>query len=624
MKKEFKSSSKRVLDLMINSIYTNKEIFLRELISNASDALDKLDFLSLTDKSIEKDSKLKITIERNENERTLTISDNGIGMDENELENNLGTIAESGSLRFKEENIKDKDSEIIGQFGVGFYSAFMVSKKVEVTTKKYGCEPLKWVSEGIDGYTITKANKDSNGTSIKLYLKDDKEDEDYSKYLDEYTIRSLITKYSDYIRYPIEMEVTNRKLKDSSDSEYETVKEIITLNSMVPLWKKDKKNISEEDYNNFYTSKFMDYEKPIKVIHNNVEGLVSYKSLLFIPSHAPFDYYYKDYKRGLELYTNGVLIMEKCEELLPDYYGFVKGIVDSDDLSLNISRETLQNDKKVKAISKALETKIHNELKDMLDNDFENYKKFFNVFGPQLKYGAYNMYGMNKDKLKDLMIFYSQSKKDMITLDNYVHNMKEGQESIYYASGDTIDKIDLLPQVEQVKNKEYDILYLTNYVDEFVFQVLGEYEGKTFKNVASESLNLDTEEEKEKLDKFNKKYKDLLDYMKDILKDDVSDVRFTDKLTKHPVCLTTNGELSTQMEKVLNAMPEANNVKATTVLEINNKHKIVKKLNELYNTDKKELTKYVKVLYSQSRLIEGLAIENPTEISSIICDLISK
>jgi len=624
MKKEFKSSSKRVLDLMINSIYTNKEIFLRELISNASDALDKLDFLSLTDKSIEKDSKLKITIERNENERTLTISDNGIGMDENELENNLGTIAESGSLRFKEENIKDKDSEIIGQFGVGFYSAFMVSKKVEVTTKKYGCEPLKWISEGIDGYTITKANKDSNGTSIKLYLKDDKEDEDYSKYLDEYTIRSLITKYSDYIRYPIEMEVTNRKLKDSSDSEYETVKEITTLNSMVPLWKKDKKNISEEDYNNFYTSKFMDYEKPIKVIHNNVEGLVSYKSLLFIPSHAPFDYYYKDYKRGLELYTNGVLIMEKCEELLPDYYGFVKGIVDSDDLSLNISRETLQNDKKVKAISKALETKIHNELKDMLDNDFENYKKFFNVFGPQLKYGAYNMYGMNKDKLKDLMIFYSQNKKDMITLDNYVHNMKEGQESIYYASGDTIDKIDLLPQVEQVKNKEYDILYLTNYVDEFVFQVLGEYEGKTFKNVASESLNLDTEEEKEKLDKFNKKYKDLLDYMKEVLKDDVSDVRFTDKLTKHPVCLTTNGELSTQMEKVLNAMPEANNVKANIVLEINNKHKIVKKLNELYNTDKNELTKYVKVLYSQSRLIEGLAIENPTEISSIICDLISK
>ena len=624
MKKEFKSSSKRVLDLMINSIYTNKEIFLRELISNASDALDKLDFLSLTDKSIEKDSKLKITIERDEKERTLTISDNGIGMDESELENNLGTIAESGSLKFKEENVLDKDSEIIGQFGVGFYSAFMVSKKVEVLTKKHGCEPLKWVSEGIDGYTITKANKESNGTSIKLYLKDDNEDEDYSKYLDEYTIKSLISKYSDYIRYPIEMEVDNRKLKEGKDNEYEDYKEVITLNSMIPLWKKDKKSINEEDYNNFYTSKFMDYEKPLKVIHNNVEGLVSYKSLLFIPSHAPFDYYYKDYKRGLELYTNGVLIMEKCEELLPDYYGFVKGIVDSDDLSLNISRETLQNDKKVKAISKALETKIHSELKNMLDNDFENYKKFFNVFGPQLKYGAYNMYGINKDKLKDLMIFYSQSKKDMITLDNYVHNMKEGQESIYYACGDSIDKIDLLPQVEQVKNKEYDILYLTNYVDEFVFQVLGEYEGKTFKNVANESLNLDTEEEKEKLDKFNKKYKDLLDYMKEVLKDNVSDVRFTDKLTKHPVCLTTNGELSTQMEKVLNAMPEANNVKANTVLEINNKHKIVKKLNELYNTDKKELTKYVKVLYSQSRLIEGLEIENPTEISSIICDLISK
>ena len=614
MKKQFKSSSKRVLDLMINSIYTNKEIFLRELLSNASDACDKLAFLSLTDKNLKMDSELSITIERDKENKILTISDNGIGMNEEELENNLGTIAESGSLKFKQENKDDKDSEIIGQFGVGFYSAFMVSSD----------EAYLWTSEGIDGYTIEKSNKETNGTSIKLYLKDDNEDENYSKYLEEYTIKSLVTKYSDYLRYPIKMEVENRKLKENSKDEYEDVKEIITLNSMIPLWKKNKKDITEEEYNNFYSSKFMDYEKPLKVIHNNVEGLVSYKSLLFIPSHAPFDYYYKDYKKGLELYTNGVLIMEKCEELLPDYYGFVKGVVDSDDLSLNISRETLQNDKKVLNIAKALETKIHNELKDMLDNDFENYKKFFDVFGPQLKYGAYNLYGINKDKLKDLMIFYSVNNKDMITLDKYVENMDENQKDIYYACGETIDKIDLLPQVEQVKNKKYDILYLTNYVDEFVLQTLQEYNGKTFKNVASESLDLDTKEEKEEIEKFNNDNKDLLSYIKEILKDEVSDVRFTNKLTNHPVCLTTSGTLSTQMEKVLNAMPENNNIKASMILEINEKHPIVNKLKDLYKNDKEELTKYSKILYSQSRLIEGLSIDNPTEISSLICDLISK
>ena len=625
MKKEFKSSSKRVLDLMINSIYTNKEIFLRELLSNASDALDKFAYTALTNKKINNDGNLNITIERDEKNRILTITDNGIGMNEEELENNLGTIAESGSLKFKEENKGDKDSEIIGQFGVGFYSAFMVSKKVEVLTKKAGEEKaLLWSSEGVDGYTIEPAVKVKNGTSIKLYLKDDNDDENYSKYLEEYTIKSLVTKYSDYLRYPILMEVENRKLKEGSKDEYETVKEIATLNSMVPLWKKNKKDITEEEYNNFYSSKFMDYEKPLKVIHNNVEGLVSYKSLLFIPSHAPFDYYYKDYKKGLELYTNGVLIMEKCEELLPDYYGFVKGVVDSDDLSLNISRETLQNDKKVLNIAKALETKIHNELKDMLDNDFENYKKFFNVFGAQLKYGAYNMYGINKDKLKDLMIFYSVNNKDMITLDKYVENMDKDQKEIYYACGETIDKIDLLPQVEQVKNKKYDILYLTSYVDEFVLQVLSEYEGKTFKNVANESLDFDNEEEKKEIEKFNNDNKDLLDFMKETLKDDVSDIRFTNKLVNHPVCLTTNGELSTQMEKVLNAMPEGNNVKANMVLEINEKHPIVKKIKELYKNDKEELKKYTKILYSQSRLIEGLSIDNPTEISSLICELISK
>ena len=624
-KREFKTESKRVLDLMINSIYTNKEIFLRELLSNASDALDKFAYTALTNKKISNDGNLNITIERDEKNRILTISDNGIGMTEEELENNLGTIAESGSLKFKEENKGDKDSEIIGQFGVGFYSAFMVSKKVEVITKKAGEDKaLIWTSEGIDGYSIEETKKDGNGTIIKLYLKDDTDDDNYSKYLEEYTIKSLIKKYSDYLRYPILMEVENRKLKEGSKEEYEDIKEIETLNSMIPLWKKNKKDISEEEYNNFYSSKFMDYEKPLKVIHNNVEGLVSYKSLLFIPSHAPFDYYYKDYKKGLELYTNGVLIMEKCEELLPDYYGFVKGVVDSDDLSLNISRETLQNDKKVLNIAKALETKIHNELKDMLDNDFESYKKFFDVFGAQLKYGAYNLYGINKDKLKDLMIFYSVNNKDMITLDKYVENMDKDQKEIYYACGETIDKIDLLPQVEKVKNKKYDILYLTNYVDEFVLQVLNEYGGKSFKNVANESLDFDNEEEKKEIEKFNTDNKDLLDFMKETLKDDVSDIRFTNKLVNHPVCLTTNGELSTQMEKVLNAMPEGNNVKANMILEINEKHPIVKKLTDLYKNDKEELKKYTKILYSQSRLIEGLSIDNPTEISSLICELISK
>lgn len=624
-KKEFKSSSRRVLDLMINSIYTNREIFLRELLSNASDALDKLAYLSLTNKNIKNENELCITIERDLENRTITICDNGIGMNKEELENNLGTIAESGSLRFKEEQKGNKDSEIIGQFGVGFYSAFMVSKKVEVVTRKADdSKAYKWTSEGVDGYTIEEVNKQTPGTEIKLYLKDNKEDEDYNKYLEEYTIRSLVTKYSDYLRYPIKMEVENRKLKEGSKDEYEDFMEVITLNSMIPLWKKNKKDIKEEEYNNFYSTKFMDYEKPIKIIHNNVEGLTSYKSLLFIPSHAPYDYYYKDYKKGLELYTNGVLIMEKCEELLPDYYGFVKGIVDSDDLSLNISRETLQNDKKVSLIAKAIETKIHNELLDMLKNDFENYKKFFENFGAQIKYGAYNMYGINKDKLKDLMIFYSCNKKDMITLDEYVSNMKSDQKDIYYAVGDTKEKIDLLPQVEQVKSKEYDILYLTDYVDEFVLQILQNHNEKEFKNVTNESLDLDTEEEKKKIEKLNTDNKNMLDFIKETLSEDVISVRFTNKLKTHPVCLSNDGNLSAQMEKVLSAIPNTETVKAQMVLEINENHPITNKIKELYEIDKEELKKYAKILYSEARLIEGLSIENPTEISSLICELISK
>ena len=625
-KREFKSSSKKVLDMMINSIYTNKDIFLRELISNASDALDKLSYLALTDKSINiLPSSLEINIKANKEDRTLTISDNGLGMNEEDLENNLGTIAESGSLKFKEDNKDSKDAEIIGQFGVGFYSAFMVAKKVEVFSKKYNeNDGFLWFSEGADGYTISKCAKENIGTTIKLYLKDDTDEENYTNYLEEYTIRSIIKKYSDYIKYPIKMEVTNRVLKEGSKDEYETVIENQTINSMIPLWKKEKKDITNEEYENFYSSRFNDYEKPLKVLHNTVEGNVSYKSLLFIPSHAPFDYYYKDFKKGLELYTNGVMIMEKCEELLPDYYSFVKGVVDSQDLSLNISRETLQNDRHVLAIAKTLETRIHNELLDMLKSDFDNYKKFFDAFGSQIKYGVYNMYGVNKDKLKDLLIFYSSKNEKFITIEDYVNSMDEKQENIYYACGETIDKINLLPQVEQVKKKNYDILYLTDYLDEFVLGVLNEFNGKKFKNVADSSLELDTEEEKEALNKINEDNKEMLDVIKKELGEDVERVRFTNKLATHPVCLTTEGEVSVEMQKVINAMPGDDKVKAKMVLEINENHPISDKLKDLYKNDKDELKKYAKVLYSEARLIEGLSIDNPTEISNLICDLLSK
>ena len=626
-KKEFKSSSKRVLDLMINSIYTNKEIFLRELLSNASDAIDKLVFTSLTDSSVSVNrDDLKIVIERDKDARVLKISDNGIGMDEAELEHNLGTIAESGSLKFKEENKDQKDTSIIGQFGVGFYSAFMVAKKIEVISKKYNADKAyKWTSEGADGYTTQSCDKEETGTTIVLYLKDDTEDDNYSNYLEEYTIRSIVSKYSDYLKYPIMMEVENSRLKEGSKDEYETYKEMVTLNTMVPLWKKDKKDISEEEYNNFYSSRFTDMDKPLKVIHTSAEGLSSYKALLFIPSHAPYDYYYKEYKRGLELYTNGVLIMDKCEELVPEYYSFVKGVVDTDDLSLNISRETLQSDKHVLAIAKGLETKIHNELKDMLTNDFESYKKFFEAFGSQIKYGIYNMYGMNKDKLKDLLVFYSKDKGDLITLDEYVKNMKEGQENIYYASGESVSKIDSLPQVEQIKKKGFDILYLTNYLDEFVISVLREEDGKTFKSVSDSSLDLDTEEEKKANKKLNEDNKDMFKTMEDVLNNQVKGVRFTNRLKNHPVCLISEGDVSLEMEKVLNAMPNGDNVKANKILEINENASVAKKIKELYKDGKTdELEKYTKILYNQARLIEGLSVENPTELTSLICEIMSK
>ena len=625
-KKQFKAESKKLLNLMVNSIYTNKDIFLRELISNASDAIDKLYYKSLTDKKIKlnKDD-FKIRIDVDKKDRTITISDNGCGMNQEELENNLGTIAKSGSLSFKEENANQNDVDIIGQFGVGFYSAFMVSDDVEVISKTYGNnKAYKWKSTGEDGYTIEESSKDEVGTIIKLHLKDDSDDVKYSEYLEEYKIRMIVKKYSDYIRYPIVMEVENRVLKKDSKDEYETVLEDDTLNSMLPIWKKDKKDITEDEYNNFYTEHFYDYEKPMKVIHTSVEGLCSYNAILYIPSHTPFDLYSKEYEKGLQLYANDVLIMDKCPDLLPDYFNFVKGVVNSQDLSLNISREMLQQDKNVGIIAKNIEHKIKSELEKMLANDRENHKKFFDNFGRQIKFGVYDNYGLNKDKLKDLLLFYSSKEKQFVTLKEYLNKMSKEQDSIYYACGETIDKIDLLPQVELVKDKGYDILYLTDYIDEFVVKTIMEYEQKKFVNICSKDLDLSTDEEKEKLKKTNEKAKKMFDLMKEDLNSEVEEVRYTDRLKKHPVCLTNEGEISVEMEKVMNAMPTDDKVKAKTILEINKNHPIVKKLEDLYKNDKEKLKEYTKIIYAQARLIEGLSIDNPTEISNLICDLISK
>lgn len=625
MKKEFKTESKKLMDLMINSIYTNKEIFLREIISNASDAIDKLHYESLTNKDIKVNKKnFEIRLTPNKEARTLTISDNGCGMSKEELENNLGTIAKSGSLNFKEENEHKKDIDIIGQFGVGFYSAFMVSQKIEVISRAYGSdEAYSWTSSGIDGYTIEKAVKDSYGTDVILTLKEDTEDDSFSEYLEDYRLKGLVRKYSDYITYPIKMEVTHQHLKEGSDSEYETHTELETLNDMVPLWKRDKKKIKQEDYDTFYSDKFMDYEKPLKVIHTSAEGLVSFNALLFIPFHAPYDFYTKNYEKGLQLYSNGVLIMESCSDLLPDYFSFVKGVVDSPDLSLNISREILQQDKNLKLIAKNIETKLIKELTSMMKENREDYEKFFKAFGANLKFGIYDQFGMNKDKLKDLLLFYSSEEKKMVTLQEYVSRMKEGQEGIYYACGETTGKIDLTPQVEQVKDKGYEILYCTDYVDEFALQTLMTYEEKKFLNVAKDNLNLDTDEEKEEVKKLNEDNKDMFTMMKETLPD-IKEVRFTNRLKSHPVCLVSEGNISIEMEKVINAMPTDEQIKAEKVLEINKDHKIAKKLEHLYETDKDALKDYTKILYAEARLIEGLPIDNPTEITSLICDKLAE
>lgn len=623
-KKQFKAESKKLLDLMINSIYTNKEIFLRELISNASDATHKLYYESLTNKNIKvKKKDLEIRLIPNKDNRTLTIVDNGIGMNEEELENNLGTIAKSGSLLFKEKMTDDKTTAIIGQFGVGFYSSFMVSDEVEVISKAYDSDKAyRWISKGADGFSIEEVPYDKTGTKIILHLKENNEDNNYDEYLEDYVLERLVKKYSDYIAYPIKMKVETTTEKDGKE---EKKVEDKTLNSMVPIWKKQKSSVKAEDYNSFYTDKFYDYEAPLKVMRSEVEGRCSYTTLLFIPSHAPYNYYSKDYEKGLELYSKGVLIMDKCADLLPDYFSFVKGIVDSEDISLNISRETLQDNYQIKLIAKSLESKIKKELEKMLKNDREDYEKFFKDFGMQLKVGIYESYGMAKDTLQDLLLFYSSKEKKMVTLDEYVSKMSDDDKTIYYACGETVDKIDLLPQVESAKEKEKDILYLTDYLDEFVFKVMMSYKDKNFVNVASSDADLESVEEKEELKKVNLEYKDMFTKMHDVLNNGVNEIEFTHRLKSHPVCLTSKGDVSVEMQKVMDAMPTDTGVKASTVMEINEDHPIADKLKSLYeNKDYETLEKYSKILYAEARLIEGMSLDNPTEISNLISELLAK
>lgn len=624
-KKMFKSESKKLLNLMINSIYTNRDIFLRELISNASDALDKVYLESLTDKKIKVDKdKLAINIGYDKEKRTITITDNGIGMTDNELDDNLGTIAKSGSEAFKESLDKgSKNIDIIGQFGVGFYSAFMVAKKITVDTKSVKSDKsYLWESSGIDGYSVNVSNKKDNGTVITLYLKDDTDEVKYSDYLDENKLKELIKKYSDYIRYPIKMEVTKHVEDSKNKDKFIDKKEIETINTMIPLWKKDKKDVKQEDYDNFYMDRFNDYEAPLYTITSNVEGDATYKALMFIPKKAPYDFYTKDYEKGLALYSSGVMIMDKCSDLLPDYFSFVKGVIDSEDVPLNISRETLQKSYSVRVIAKSVESKIRKELESMLKNDREKYKEFFKVFGANLKYGVYDKFGTNKDKLKDLIMFYSAKKQDLITLKEYVDAMSKEQDSIYYASGETVDKIDKMPQLDQVKDK-YDILYLTDYVDEFALTALQEYEGKKFVNVLSDNFDLSSKEEKEKNDKMNKDSEKMFEDMKKVLPG-VSEVRFSNKLKEHPVALSVKGDISIEMEKVFKSMGTDMPINAEKVLEINENHKIAEKLKDLYKNDKDEFNKYTKILYSEAALMAGVTLDNPTEISDLIVDLLAK
>lgn len=630
--KQFKSESKKLMDMMINSIYTHKEIFLRELISNASDALDKLYFRSLTDNSVGiAPDDFEIRLEIDKDARTLKVIDNGCGMTEEELDKNLGTIAKSGSFDFKQENEKKDNVDIIGQFGVGFYSAFMVSDKVMVESKAFGSdEAFRWSSKGTEGYTIVPCDKETVGTTITLQIKENTDDENYDEYLDQYRISALIKKYSDYIRHPIRMEFATKEPIETDDKdkvpEYRDVTELRTLNSMIPIWKKAKNEIKPEDYNNFYKDKFYDYEDPVRVIHTKTEGQATYSSLMFIPKRPPFDYYTKEFEKGLQLYSKGVLIMDKCADLLPDYFSFVKGLVDSEDLSLNISRETLQHDGQLKLIAKTIEKKIKSELEKMLKDERETYEEFFKSFGIQLKFGVYNDYGMHKDTLKDLLLFRSSNEKKYVTLKKYVERMKEGQDTIYYACGETDEKIEMLPQTDAVKDKGYEILYLTENVDEFALKMLGEYDGKKFMNICDDNLNLDSEAEKKELEAENTAAKDMFDAMKKSIGDSINAVRFTRKLKNHPVCLTSEGGISLEMEKVLNSMPNAeqSKVQAKLVLEINAEHPIAEKLKTLYNDDKDMLGKYAKLLYGEACLIGGKSVPDPAEHSALVCELMTK
>lgn len=626
--KEFKAESKRLLDMMINSIYTHKEIFLREIISNASDAIDKLYFKSLTDTSVGmKKSDFAINIAIDKENRTLTVSDNGIGMTEEDLENNLGTIANSGSFAFKKDNDLGDDVDIIGQFGVGFYSTFMVAKEVTVVTKAFGNDQAyKWTSDGVEGYTIEECDKpDGAGTTITLKLKDDTDDEKYSTYLDQYQIQSLVKKYSDYIRFPIRMEVEHTHYNEEG-KEPEVHKAIETLNSMTPIWKKNKSELKDEDYNNFYMEKFGDYEPPVAHIHSKNEGVATYDALLYIPARAPFDYYSKDYEKGLQLYSSGVMIMEKCADLLPDWFSFVKGVVDSEDLSLNISRELLQQDRQLKIIAKNLEKSIKNELAKLLKNDREKYEKFYSVFGLQFKFGIYQSYGAANETLKDLLMFPSSFDGKNVTLKEYVSRMKEDQKEIYYACGETKERIEMLPQLEKIKDKGYEVLYFTQDVDEFAIKVMINYDGKPFKSISDADLDLDTEEEKEEAKKLDEENKDMFAFMQEAIADKVKTVRLSKKLKTHPVCLSSDGSITIEMEKVLNAMPQndGNKVKAEKALEINPNHPIFEKLKDLYANDKDKLKDYAKLLYDQALLIEGMSIDNPVEFANLVCDLMTK
>lgn len=628
-KKEFKAESKRLLDMMINSIYTHNEIFLRELISNASDATDKLYYNAMQsgNAGLSRDD-LEINVHPDKDARILTVSDKGCGMTKDELENNLGTIARSGSLAFKQEHDLGSDVDIIGQFGVGFYSAFMVAKKIVVLSKSVGSDQAyRWESDGADGYTIEEASKDENGTTITLYIKDNTEDENYDEFLETYSLRNLIKKYSDYIRYPITMDMEKSRDweegEETNGQEYATYIETETINSMVPVWKKTKAELAENEYEEFYKGKFNDYEAPVRCIHQNVEGVTTYTALMFIPARAPFNYYSKDYEKGLQLYSNGVMIMDKCADLLPDYFSFVKGLVDSPDLSLNISREMLQHDRQLKSIANSLEKKIKSELLNMQKKERDKYEEFFKNFGLQLKFGIYSSYGMKKDLLQDLLLYYSSSEKKPVTLDEYVGRMKESQKYIYYACGESTSKLDMLPQTEILRDKGYEILYLTDDVDEFTLKSMQNYKEKEFRSVSDAELDIEDEGEKEDLKKTAEDNKDLFAFMKEHLGDNVKEVRLSNRLKSHPVCLTSDGGISLEMEKVLNAMPNnEEKIKASRVLEINANHPIFAALTQAYAVDKDKAAKLTDVLFAQASLIEGIAVDDPVAYANAVCALI--